>query len=298
MVKRSLFFCLVLMCGFILLPLVSSASNIWPVVSPSWLEDNLKEPGLVVIDVRKVEDYKAGHIPGAVNVFYGSWVTTKAGLRNELPPVDDLTDLVGSSGIDMDSSVVIVGKTDTMADRVDVTRVAWTLKYLGLENVSILDGGYNRWVNENREVSTEPVKPKAKNFKPNVKKDLFVDKNYVKSRLGNAVIVDTRDAEFFKGEKKLDFVAKEGRIKGAVNLPSSSVFRPDGNIKIMPELGKMADSILGTDVTKEVIFYCDTGRLATVWAYISSQLLGYKNVKVYDGSSEEWMKDPDLPVEK
>jgi len=71
---------------------------------------NLTNPQVVVVDVRKVEEYKAGHIPGAVNVAYGSWAIKKGDLLNELPPIDDLAEVIGNAGIDKDSIVVIVGK--------------------------------------------------------------------------------------------------------------------------------------------------------------------------------------------
>lgn len=297
MLKKTVLSCLIVTLFTVALPLISFAGTIWPVVSPDWLEQNLNDPNLVAVDIRKVEDYKAGHIPKAVNVFYGSWAIMKGGLRNELPPTDDLFDVLGSAGISADSSVVVVGKVDTMSDRADITRVAWTLKYLGLENLAILDGGYNRWINENRAKSTDTVKPMAKTYKGNINQNLFVNKDYVKGQLGKSVIVDARDPDFYQGAKKLDFVAKVGRIKGAVNLPSSGAYKTDGTLKIMAELGKLAETAVGKDTSKEIIIYCDSGKLATVWASVMTDILGYKNVKTYDGSAEEWMKDPQAPVE-
>lgn len=97
------------------LPIVSFARDVAPIV-----------------DIRKVEDYKAGHIPNAVNAFYGSWAIMKGGIRNELPAADDLFDVIGGAGIGSDSIIVLVGKTDAVPDRTDITRVAWTLKYAGI----------------------------------------------------------------------------------------------------------------------------------------------------------------------
>lgn len=89
----------------LLLPLTALARGIDPIVSTDWLQQNLKNAEIVIVDVRKVEEYKAGHIPGAVNVFYGSWAIKKGALLNELPPLDDLADVIGSAGIDKDSLV-------------------------------------------------------------------------------------------------------------------------------------------------------------------------------------------------
>jgi len=279
------------------LPLSAIAKDVSPIVSTEWLSKYLSNPKVVVLDIRKAEEYRAGHIPNAVNVFYGSWAIGKDGLRNQLPATDDLFDIIGSAGIDTDSIVVVVDKVDTMTDRVGISRVAWTLRYAGLENVTMLDGGYNKWVSDKKTVSTEPFKAKAKTYKGKVNDNFFVNKDYVKSRLGKAIIVDTREPDFYLGKKKLDFVAKAGHIAGAISMPTSVMYNKDGTLKSKNELELMASSAIGKDITKEVIIYCDTGKFATIWAFLLSDLFGYKNVKVYDGSMEEWTKDTGAPME-
>jgi thiosulfate/3-mercaptopyruvate sulfurtransferase len=134
----------VLVLVLLFLPLTVMARDINPIVSTGWLQENLTNPKLIIVDLRKVEDYKAGHIPGAVNVFYGSWAIKKGELLNELPPLDDLMDTIGGAGIGKDSRVVLVGKTGKIPDQFDMTRVAWTLKYTGIENAAILNGGQDQ----------------------------------------------------------------------------------------------------------------------------------------------------------
>lgn len=293
----------VALCSFILIffaltvPFALSARDVNPIVSTDWLEKNLANPNLITVDIRKVEDYKVGHIPNAINVIYGSWAIMKGGLRNELPPTDDLLDVISSAGIGADSIVVVVGKTDTVPDRTDISRVAWTLKYAGVENVAILDGGYSKWMADKKAVSTDVVKPKPKSYQGKVNEDFFAKKDYVMNSIGKAAIVDVREPDFFQGKKRLDFVAKPGRIKGAVNLPTSQAFTKDGTFKSKEELADLAANAVGKDASREIIVYCDTGKVATAWAFIMTEVLGYKNVKDYDGSTEEWMKDPKAPVE-
>jgi len=290
--KHLIFFGVVL-----ILAAFTVANAAEPVVTTAWVEKNLNNPDVVLVDVRKVEDYKAGHIPGSVNVFYGSWAITKGGLRNELPALDDLFDIIGSAGITPEKHVVVVGPVEPPPSRFDITRVVWTLKYAGVKNVSILDGGYNKWVADKKQVSTDTVKPKASSYKAAVKENLIVNKSYVMSRLGKAILVDVREPDFFQGKKKLDFVAKLGHIKGAVNLPNSLIFNKDGTFKTKQELDKAATDVIGKDKTKEIITYCDTGKTCTAWAFILSDILGYSDVKIYDGSTEEWTKDPNAPFE-
>jgi thiosulfate/3-mercaptopyruvate sulfurtransferase len=281
----------------ILLPVAVYAQISGPIVSTDDLEKNLTNPKVVVLDVRKVEEYKAGHIPGAVNVFYGNWAIKKGTLLNELPPIDDLVDVIGSAGIGKDSLVIIVGKTDKVPDQFDMTRVAWTLKYLGVPNVAILNGGQNQWAKENKPLAQDMVKAKAKSFKASITDKLYVNKAYVLDKLGKATIIDTRAPAFYGGKEKLAFVPKLGRIKGAVNLPVGQLYTPEGLYKDKATLAALAEKAAGSDLNKENILYCDTGKTCTSWALILTDLLGYKDVKVYDGSSMEWLADPAAPSE-
>ncbi|MGQ9645207.1 MAG: sulfurtransferase [Thermodesulfobacteriota bacterium] len=290
-------FCVLLALVFVL-PLTALARDISPVVSTDWLEQNLNNPKLVMVDIRKVEEYKEGHIPNSINVFYGSWAIKKKGLDNELPEDDDLFDIIGSAGIKNDSVVVVVGKTDTTPDLVNAPRVAWTLMYAGVPNVAVLDGGFNKWAKEKKAISTEMVRPKAGEFKGNANKEMFAPKEYLLSRIGKSAIVDTRMPDFYFGVSKLDFVARAGRIQGAVSLPSPWIFIKEGTFKPKDDLETMATGVIGKDMSREIITYCDTGRLCKGWAFVLREILGYKNVKSYDGSAQEWSKDPNLPMVK
>lgn len=295
--KKIRLFTVVAVALTLFLPLLASARSIDPIVSTAWLEENLFSPNLVILDVRKGDEFQNGHIPKAANVAYGAWAVKRKVLLNELPAPYDLPDLIGLAGINKDSRVVVVGKWGTPPEKVDSTRVAWTLKYMGIDNVAILDGGYDKWVKEKRPTSLEMMDTVGAPYKGEMKPKLFVKKADVAAKLGTALIVDVREAPFFKGEKKLDFVAKPGRIKGAVNLPSSLLYKDDGTYKGKDDLAAAATAVVGTDKAKEIILYCDTGKFATAWAYVLTDLLGYTNVAVYDGSSQEWLADPNAPVE-
>lgn len=291
--SRSIIFALVFLLA---VPIAAMARDIDPIVSTAWLEKNLANPKVVIVDLRKVEEYKAGHIPGAVNSFYGSWAIKKGELLNELPATDDLFDVIGAAGIGKDSLVVLVGKTEKLPDRFDMTRVAWTLKYAGVANVAILDGGQDQWAKEGKPVKQDMVKAKSRSFKGQVNKGLFVDKAYVISKLGKAKIIDVRGPAFFEGKEKLPFVAKTGRIKGAVNLPVAQLYNKEGLYKSKAELAELAKKT-AADPAGEVILYCDTGKTCTGWSFVMTDMLGYKDIKIYDGSFMEWVKDASAPIE-
>jgi thiosulfate/3-mercaptopyruvate sulfurtransferase len=275
------------------LPAMALAAD--TVVSADWLQANLSK--VTVVDIRKVEDYNADHIPGSINVFYGVWAIQKAGLLNELPADDDLRDILSSAGIEPATNVVVLGSTANMGERANITRVAWTLKYAGVANVAILSGGFEKWVTDKKPVSKEVVKPKAKAYRGTFSKTIFVNKAYVLSNVGKVIIVDVREPDFYSGAKKLDFVARPGHIKGAVNLPTAAAYNADGTFKAMGDLEAMAKKAVGEDTSKEIIAYCDSGRVASIWWYLLSESFGYKNVKLYDGSAQDFAKDPSAPLE-
>jgi thiosulfate/3-mercaptopyruvate sulfurtransferase len=293
MLKKRMKFTVCLLAFLLLVPAVVLAAE--TIVSPDWLQANLSKA--TVVDIRKVEDYNAGHVPGAINVFYGVWAIQKAGLLNELPADDDLRDIVSAAGIEPETNVVVVGTIATWADKVNIARVAWTLKYAGVGNVSILDGGFEKWVADKKLVSKDAVKPKAKPYRGTFNKAILVNKAYVLANIGKATIVDDREPDFYNGTKKLDFVARPGHIKGAVNLPVYAIYNADGTFKPLTELEAMAKKVVGEDKSKEIIVYCDSGRFAAAWWYLLSETFGYKNVKIYDGSAQDFAKDPSAPLE-
>jgi thiosulfate/3-mercaptopyruvate sulfurtransferase len=286
---------------------MAAAKPLPPLVTTEELAVALTTPGVVVVDIRKVEDYKAGHIPGAINVFYGSWAIKKGETDNEMPEDDDLTDIIGGAGIKADATVVVYGRTDTPPERVNVTRVAWVLKYAGVEKVSVLSGGFDKWTCEKRAISTDTAVPKSVNFKAKFSKNILVDKTYVLANVNKALIVDVREPDFYNGKQKLPFIAKTGRIAGAVNLPTAQVFAkypPEADApgcgmvyKGADALKSMAVAVIGDDLNREIIVYCDTGRFASAWWFVLTEVLGYKNVKLYDGSTQEWMRDDTAPIE-
>ena len=191
----------------------------------------------------------------------------------------------------------MVSKNEGIPFRTDATRVAWTLRYAGVENAGVLSGGMTNGSPEKKALSKEAVKPKAKPYRGKFNKQFYASKADVMAALGKAVIVDIRPPEFYKGEKKLDFVPKAGRIKGAVNLPPVSSTTQDGTYKSKAEIEAIAKPVVGTDLNKEIIVYCDTGKACTAWWLALHDLLGYKNVRDYDGSSMEWLADPNAPSE-
>ena len=292
-VKRLLA-CLV----FLMLPFSfpALAADTPPIVSTDWLDRHLNDPRLVVLDIRKVEQYREGHIPKAVSAFYGIWTERHDQLHTEVPPEDDLFDAMGYVGLKADSLVVVVCQMDVCQNQLHAARVYCTLKYGGIENVGILDGGYDQWLRDGKSVSTDIVKARKTDYRSKLNKSLLADMEFVKSRLGKAVFIDVRERPLFTGEKKQVFVERAGHIPGAINLPMTEAFTKDGRFKSREELASIAKRAVGSDLSRDIVTYCDAGKCCPTWAFILRDVLGYKNVKLYDGSFEEWSKDANLPV--
>ncbi|HNZ09670.1 MAG TPA: rhodanese-like domain-containing protein [Bacillota bacterium] len=270
----------------------SMAAGFNPLVTTSWLSANLKTPGLVILDIRSVADYKAGHIPGAVNMLYGALSVKRGNLANEIPDLLDLQDMLQEIGISEGSTVVIYSskysKADSFAGIYDSLRIWFTLKYAGVKNVGVLDGGLDKWVLEKKEVSTVTVTAKAGTFKVVPNEAIMATADEVIAAVGkDVVIVDVRDTATYDTK----------HIKGAVSVPSSFVFNDDGTIKPAAELGLYAVPKIGTNLSKPIIVHCVSGRTANAWTFVLLEMMGYKNVATYDGSSQEFSALPNLPME-
>ena len=276
--------------GLAVLVPMAMARDINPVVDVSWLAANQGNSRLVIMDMRKVEDYKAGHIPGAVDVV-GAGVYVKNGtINNEVPAADDLTDTLQAAGINADSLVVVV---ESDSGRFTwATRVGWTLKYAGLDNVAILDGGYAAWTKAGQAVQTDPVVAKQGNFVVHFVPTDFADKAYVLSAT-NDQIVDTRNYDTYFGITKQGFVAQAGHFPGAWPLPNNWILNSDGLVKSAADLEAIATK-LGLDKNVETITYCDSGVFASTWWWVFSEMLGWPQVRLFDGSSQVLAADPSV----
>ncbi len=275
-----------------------SGEDIAPIVSTDWLLANLKNPKLVVLDIRRVEDYREGHIPGALNAFYGAWAYMKDGLYASMPEKDDIDDTIGYMGINFDRWVVVTGCMDTPRLSYQSARVACTLQYAGIKNVALLDGGTNKWIAEKKPLSTRIEKRKASKFKGIYTSEKFADKHYIEERMGKLILLDLREREFFTGEKKMDCVPMKGHVPGAFNMPTSCAFNEDRTFKTKEELRAIAEEAAGKDLNAAIVTYCDAGQCCPTWSYLLTEVLGYKNVRLYVGSMQEWMQDPQAPVER
>jgi thiosulfate/3-mercaptopyruvate sulfurtransferase len=283
-------FCLVIFL-LIISEAIAFSRDIAPVVSTDWLAQNLQNPNLVILDIRNPDQYKKGHIPGSINSPFENWAVERNGLSLELPSDEALRDLLGKSGIRSGSIVIVVNRNETDFTRSDAVRVAATCTIAGVRNAAVLDGGYTRWRKESRPLTTEPANERSAAYDGTVDRSSFVSRDYVLSRIGKSIIVDARTPEDYFG-----LGSSRGHIKSALDLPTPWVFNAEGLFNKPELLRAMAEGVVGKNTSSEIIFYCDVGGYASVWWFLLTQMFDYRNVKIYDGSMEEWIKDPKDPV--
>jgi len=272
-----------------------------PLVDPEWVKNNIGKEGIVFLDVTSdAKSYAKAHIPGAVFTHYkeDKWRVTKEvnkkKVKGLLPDMPHLDKLIGGLGISNDDHVVIVANGFSAGEMGTATRIYWTFKVIGHENVSILSGGMMNYVsNKGFPLESGSIKPVMKSFKGQLNKAVLATESDVQSAAANNIsLIDSRSYEQFLGINKSGSVQNAGTLNGAISLPGGwmtvnggSMFR---NQQQLNRLFKFA----GAPTTGDVITFCNTGHWASVGWFVNSELMGNKKTRLYDGSMAQWSVNP------
>jgi thiosulfate/3-mercaptopyruvate sulfurtransferase len=280
------------------------ASDAQPLVSIDWLKGHLGDKNLVVLDIRSAIDggaakaYVEAHIPGSVHSDYdkAGWRVTRNNVPFMLPTTAELEKLIGDIGIDEDSHVVVVPAGVSYTDFGSAARTYWTLKVVGLKNVSILDGGVAAWRGAGLPVESGEKKPSATNNAATLDNSLLAQGAEVETleSKGGATLIDARPASFFLGKEKAPNASAYGHIPGSLNVDSASYYDSKTNkLKPRAELAAISAHI----PAGPAVSYCNTGHWAATDWFVLHELLGRQDVRLYDGSMVEWTANPSRPVE-
>ena len=285
-----------------------------PLVETDWLDSHLDQ--VTLLDIREeLESFTrpavlvrkrfteelvlnrfGAHIPGATLVDFSEIRTDRTidgrDVRRMVPEQGEFEQLMQSWGVNSDAAIVIVSPGTSNSDMTMATRLYWQIKYYGHDNVAILDGGTAQWLLDQRPASLAAEEPARGNWLAReVRKSINADSEDVARALqdGSTQLVDTRGLGFYLGAWKQAYVRSKGHIPGAKVFPNELLTSPTPPVRFTPpEVLRQMASELGIDTGANLITYCNSGQLASGSWFVFSELLGIRNVRLYDGSMHEW----------
>lgn len=283
---------------------LAAGAHAEPLVSVQWLNGHRTDSDLVVLDVRSAIDgggaqaYAAAHIPGSIHSDYdkAGWRVTRNNVPFMVPTTAELEKLIGDLGIDEDSHVIVVPAGVNVLDFGSAARTYWTLKYAGVKNLSILDGGIAAWRQAGLPTESGTRTPSPKIFTAAVDKSILAEAGNVESieRKGGATLIDARPASFFLGKEKAPASQAYGHIPGALSVDSARFYDPTTNrLKSKAEL----IAIVNTVPEGPAVSYCNTGHWASTDWFVLHELLGRKETRLYAGSMVDWTSNANRPIE-
>ena len=293
---------------------IAFAANVpAPLVETGWLAKNQNK--VVILEIRK--DTKSftkkpvyaknkktgksklkkvgGHIPGSILVNYSKLRSAKQIDGRKVVKMniskDAFENLMQASGVSKDSAVVIVSKGQANGDVTMATRLYWQMKYYGHDNMAILNGGMAQWIIDKRAVSSKPSKAKKGNWVSTAERNniLATSKDVATAVKDKSQLVDTRPISLYLGTwRKKSYVFADGHIPGAKPYPNELLTTTMPAKFLKTTQSKSLFEEMGIKADKNSITYCNSGHLATGSWFVLSELMGNKNVKMYDGSMHQW----------
>ena len=268
-----------------------------PLLTPQALSPLLQQPGVRVIDIRDPKAFAAQHIPGAVNAPYGQW-RGPATHPGELPDHDKLVALVQKLGLTAATHAVVVATGKDATDFGAMARVYWTLKSLGLTELSIVNGGMQAWQQAQLPLSTTPVQVAPSTYAPTFDATWLSTREDVQQslKLSNAVLVDSRPDAFYQGKTQAPAAKLAGTLPGAVQLDFNQWFEPKTALFVDKAKAQAIAAQIQVPSGQGAVAFCNTGHWAATDWFGMSEVAGMPHVKLYAGSMVDWTQPPDYPA--
>ena len=280
-----------------------SQAKTW-LIETDELARDLCAPDLVIVDATWYlpnegkdahAEYLDEHIPGALFFDIDEIADTKSTLPHMLPPPEKFSSRMRAMGIGDGSRIVVYDSRGLYS----AARVWWTFRVMGVDDVSVLNGGLPKWKREGLPLeSGAPPNRTTRHFTARRNLELVRDLSDMKALLKDksAQIIDARAPERFAGKAPEPRAGlRSGHIPGSYNVPFGKLLNQDGTLKSAPELQRLFEQA-GVDLNKPVVTSCGSGITASVLALGLAEL-GHRRTSVYDGSWAEWGADQSLPIE-
>lgn len=280
-----------------------------PLVSTGWLAEHVTDPDIRILDcslimkpnedgsygfVPGLDVWKEGHIPNSIYVDVGGELSDPDHEFTLMMPAPDvLAETFRAKGIGDGMAVILYDRSN----HAWAARVWWMLRTLGFDNAAVLNGGWKKWVAEDREVSVQETDyPPAESFTVSHRPGLIVGKAEVREACDDdhILLLHSLPLPLFTGE--VNPYSRPGRIPGSRNLYCETLVDPQSNCYVEHEVMEEKLVPSGALHSQRVITYCGGGIAASSNA-LALTLMGHENVAVYDGSLTEWTADPDMPLE-
>ena len=280
---------------------MSSQTQTKPLVTTDWIAEHANDSGLRLVEVDvDPTNYEKGHIEGAVGWNWKRDLQDQ--LVRDLAPKEALAELLSRSGITPDTTIVLYGDNNNWF----AAYAYWALKYYGHDKAQLVDGGRVKWEKEGRPYTTDvpEVEPSHYHFHGSTNETIRAYRDQVLDKIGKAALVDVRSPKEFSGELLApenlpqEGAQRGGHIPTAASIPwATAVNAEDGTFKSDKELQEIYGG-KGVVAGTEVIAYCRIGeRSAHTW-FVLHELLGYEEVRNYDGSWTEWGNLVGAPIER